>query len=206
MNTWFANNGQILQVVLTAVGIILSLVIAYAKDWLHLGNLRPIFGNPIVPYLLVFLLAEYILIGFIRPPTRPPTRANVFHITRTVGDFWEWPDERIKIEFQKIEENKQGGVGEGDYLADLCIDTGFVLGGSIFSGDKTTNISTNCYRFTVANNLPKEPYSVYFYYYSLSDPYIKFFSARVEHVNPNTHSMTLEGCYIYANNPSKIVE
>ena len=169
---------------------------------MHIRNIRFIFVNPILLYILVFFLAEYILIGFVAPSTW----ATVFRITRTVGDVWEWPDEPIKIELQNIEENKQKGVGEGDYVADLCIHH---RGGLIYGGDKTTNISTNCYRLPVTSYFPQEPYSIYFFSHSFSSSsfaFVEFFSAHVEHINPNNKTITLSASYVQSYHPNKIVE
>jgi hypothetical protein len=144
---------------------------------------RLVFGPPIVPTVAADTTSES------ETSKSLPGDLTVVTFKRKVGDFWQFPGRDIRIEVRSIRENTQKRYDEEENGAELYVTTG---GGLVFGGERAIQITTNCYYLALAKSQNREPWSVYFWYFSNKGA--RFFAACLDHINPHTGVVTINVC------------
>jgi hypothetical protein len=200
---WFANRGQMLQIVLAALGCFIAAINAWPN--FKLDELFAI--GPVIFYLLMALFAVLAVRTFgpkpsasspLPPVTTPPSapapawrvrRAKTFTFTLRIGTYWEPPDPdfRVRITLNGIAPyalttTPRMAERKPEFSADLTVSgAGLITGGALTSQVDTT-------RFLVpaaSGPLSQEQFSLFAFEFSKSQ--VGFSGIRVEHINPHTN-------------------
>jgi hypothetical protein len=108
---------------------------------------------------------------------------------RNVGDYWESPDRRIKIEIVDIK--KMDVASAGEEFVQLYVSTG---GGIVYGGEKTIKLSVNTYLVPVFRHTGIQGESFMYCYIVDETMGFSFLSTHIKHINFHGRAVTITVC------------
>jgi hypothetical protein len=210
---WFANRGQIGQLVVAILGLLLALLIAWPQLGPHMDlvSLWPLVAVPLAA-LITFRLGRLSKsieltpqLPVARSAAEPPERNqpirnfpemaerfaldddSIFIEKKTVklGDYWEIREGMSRLKITPVD-FKEGDRGEP--YVELKIDTG---GSMFYGGDGTIKPGVNQVALPeTSSGFQAEPSCAY--QFSFSEKHVHFGAIRVDHINKFANEVVLE--------------